>query len=273
MLLYPFEEQLHLPPAPVKLGNGQCWQGEVVGQKYQLLSGFRIFEADSPQRRLVVLERIETRQHNGLIADQSGRSIHGVRVTSPDLQIRLAPRHEETAGRVEPIEPLEVEKPAIHDVKGPWFRQQLVEDVDLVHLAVADMNKTGDIAPQVEQRVQFDRCLGGAKRRPRKHRQTQIDRAGVEGVNRLVQIDAKGFVRVKLAGDSNQTLCEVGIDLPVPCGIGVGQSVARHHGSECRDDRACCAGLEGKPRCPAGFPGTSVERRPYTETDRGKKTF
>jgi len=230
MLLYPFEEQLHLPATPVKLGDGQCWQGKVVGQKYQRLPGLRIFEADSPQRRLVVLERIETGEPNGLIADQPCRPIHGMRVTSLDPQIRLAPRDEEAAGSVESIEPLEVEKPAIHDVKGPRFRQQVIEDVDLVHFSVADMDKTGNVAPQVEQRMQFDRSLGRAKRRPRKHRQTQIYRGGVECINRLVQIDAKGFVRVKLPGDSNQALREVGIDSPVSRCIGVGQSVARYNG-------------------------------------------
>jgi len=153
-----------------------------------------------------------------------------MRVTSLDLQIRRAPRNEEAATSVESIEPLEIEKPAIHDVKRPRFRQQVIEDVDLVHLAVGNMNKTGYIAPQVEQRVQFDRCLGRTKWRPRKHRQTQIYRGGVERINRLFQIDAKGFVRVKLPGDSNQALRKVGIDSPVSRCIGVGQSIARYHG-------------------------------------------
>ena len=230
MLLYPFEEQLHLPATPVKLGDGQCWQGKVVGQKYQRLSGFQIFETDSPQRRLVVFERIETGEHNGLIADQSGRPIHGMRVTPLHLQIGLAPCDEEAASSVESIEPLEVEKPAIHDVKGPRFWQQMVEDVDLVHLAVGNMYKTRDIAPQVEQRMQFYRCLGRAKWRPRKHRQAQIYRGGVERIDRVLQIDTKRFVRVKLSSNSNQALCKVGIDSPVSRRIGVGQSIAGHHG-------------------------------------------
>ena len=254
MLLYPFEEQLHLPAAPVKLGDGQRWQDKVVGQKYERLSSFRVFETDSPQRRIVVLERIETGEDNGLVADQSSRTIHGVRVTSLDLQIRLAPRYEETAGAVESIEPLEIEKPAIHDVKGPRFRHQVIEDVDLVHLAVADMNKTGDIAPQVEQRMQFDRCLGGTKRRPRKHRQTQIYRGGVEGINRLFQIDAKRFVHVKLPGDSNQTLSEVGIDSPVPGCIGVGQRVARHHGPNTEMVKLVALGSKACLDVPQAFP-------------------
>jgi len=264
MLLYPFEEQLHLPPAPVKLGDGQCWQGKVVGQKCQRLSSFRIFEADSPQRRLVVLERVETAEHNSLIADQPCRPIHGMRVTSLDPQIRLAPRDEEAAGSVESIEPLEVEKPAIHDVKGPRLRQQMIEYVDLVHLAVADMNKTGNIAPQVEQRMQFDSCLGRAKWRPRKHRQAQIYRGGVERIDRVLQIDAKGFVRVQLPGDSNQALCEVGIDSPVSRGIGVGQSVAGHYGPNTQVIKLVALGPKASLDVPQAFPIGQL-RKGHTE--------
>ena len=38
MLLDPFEEDLHPPPTSVELGNRQCWQIEVVGEKDEMLS-------------------------------------------------------------------------------------------------------------------------------------------------------------------------------------------------------------------------------------------
>jgi hypothetical protein len=47
-----------------------------------------------------------------------------------------------------------------------------------VYLAVADVDKSGYIAPQIEQGMQFDRRLGCAKRGPREDRQAQIE--GVE---------------------------------------------------------------------------------------------
>jgi hypothetical protein len=45
--------------------------------------------------------------------------------------------------------------------------------------------------------VQLDGRLGGAKRRPRKHRQAQIDGGGVECVERFVEFDAKGFFGIQ----------------------------------------------------------------------------
>ena len=49
VLFDPFEEQLDLPPAFVDERNSQCWETEVVGQKNQTLTGFRIDEAYSPK--------------------------------------------------------------------------------------------------------------------------------------------------------------------------------------------------------------------------------
>jgi hypothetical protein len=96
-----------------------------------------------------------------------------------------------------------------------------------VHFAVADVNKDRDIAAQVEQRMQFDRCFGTPKRRPGKDRQTQVDRRGVERVHRLFQIDTKGIVGVELASHADQSLREVGIDTPIPNFVRIRQSAAR----------------------------------------------
>ena len=47
MLLEPFEEQFDLPAAPIQVGDGQSWHGEVVGQEDQCLARFWIAIADA----------------------------------------------------------------------------------------------------------------------------------------------------------------------------------------------------------------------------------
>ncbi len=175
MLLYPLEEQFDLPAAAIKLGDGDCRQGKVVGEKDQRLGGLGILEADASQWRFEALVRVEAGENDGLIADQSGAAVDRMRVTPLDLEIRLAAGYEEAAGLVKAIQALEAEKAPIHDVERAGLGQQLIEDVDLMHLAVADVDEGRDVAAQVEQRVQFDRRLGRAKGCPRKHRQAQID--------------------------------------------------------------------------------------------------
>ena len=83
------------------------------------------------------------------------------------------------------------------------------------------------IAPQVEQRVQFDRTLCSTKRSPRIHRQTQIDRSRIELINRCVQIDNERLVDIKQPRNPNQMLSVVVIDLPRTRRIRIGQRNAR----------------------------------------------
>lgn len=57
---------------------------------------------------------------------------------------------------------------------------QFVQSIGIVGLAGRDANETRYGAPQVQQHVQLDCRLGGAKRFPPEHRQTQVDGGGVE---------------------------------------------------------------------------------------------
>ncbi len=72
-----FEKQLHLPPATIKLGDGNRRQGEVVGQEHQSFAGLGVFESDAAQWRVEVLARVEAGKHDGLIADQSRAPVTG----------------------------------------------------------------------------------------------------------------------------------------------------------------------------------------------------
>lgn len=95
-----------------------------------------------------------------------------------------------------------------------------------MELAVGNMDKRGDIAAQVEQRVQAYRRLGLSKRGPRKQRQTQIDGRGVQCVGGVFELDAQIVIGVKPAGLGDQSLGEIGIDTPVALSVGVCQCVA-----------------------------------------------
>ena len=273
MLLDPFEKQFDLPATAIQLGYGERRQGEVVGNKDQRLGRCRIFEANAPQRRCEILLCVKAGEKNGLVADQTGRPVDRMRVAAFDPEVGLAAGDEEATCLVEPVQSLEVEKAPIHDVESAGFGQQLVEDIDFVHLAIADVDKSRDVATQIEQRVQLDRCLGRTKRRPRKHRQAQVDGGGIQGIDRLVQIDAERFVDIQRPRDTDQTLGEVGVNTPVANGIGIGQSIACHGRSENPGDTVSSVAHANTLRCRADSPGTSVVQRPCTEIDPGTKTI
>ena len=90
------------------------------------------------------------------------------------------------------VQPREIDMAAVHHVERTSLEAQHVEHVHVVQLAVADMDEGRYGAAQVQQRVQLDGRLGRAKRRPGKQAQTQIDGAGVQRIDGVVQIDAEG---------------------------------------------------------------------------------
>ena len=91
-----------------------------------------------------------------------------------------------------------------------------------------DMDRGGNRSAQIQQRIDFDRRLGRAEMRPRKDAQAQIDRRGVERVNGLIELHAKGIARVKPPGFGNKMPGQIGVHLPRAMLIGVSQRAARY---------------------------------------------
>ncbi len=146
-----------------------------------------------------------------------------------ELGVALGAGHKESLGFVNDEQLGEVQIASVHQVEGARLQYQIVHHVDLVGVAVGDVNEAGDIASQVQPRVQLDGGLGEAKGSPRKqHLQTQVDGAGVERVDRRIELYAKRLRGVQRSCNSNQVLSEVCIDLPRTCGVRIGQRVARN---------------------------------------------
>src|SRR5829696_6731953 len=121
MLLYPLEKQFDLPAASVKLGDSQGGQRKVVGQEDQALAGLGIFELDAAKRRVETLARIEDREDDGLIANQTGAAIDRMRIATLGFEIGSGARDKETARCVKAMKPLEIDVGAVHDVEGTGF--------------------------------------------------------------------------------------------------------------------------------------------------------
>lgn len=110
----------------------------------------------------------------------------------------------------------EVQKAAIHNVEGARFQRDHIQDVDLVEFSVGDMDKARDIAPQVEQGMETDGpfCLSEAC--PGKEGQAQVDRRGIQGINRVLKFHGQRFLVIELPGDADQLMSKIGVDAPVP---------------------------------------------------------
>ena len=228
VLFDPLEEQFHLPALAVQIGNEFGLQSKVVGQKRDAFAGF-VLDHHAAQRLRVILARMKQRQHAGLIAhNRCGAALHGTGVTPPEFGIALGAGHKEALRLVNRKESAEIQITPIQQVKRTRFYHQLVEHIDLVGLAVGDVNEARDRAVKIEQRMQPNGRLGGAKRCPRIQRQTQIDGGRIEGIHGSVQVDAQRLFGVQRTRDGNQVLGKVGVDLPRPGCVRIGQGIARN---------------------------------------------
>ncbi len=179
----------------------------------------------------IPLVRVASGQRDRLIAQNALRSIAGGRIDTAHGGIGFGPRDKEGASLMQREQPFEVQIPAIHDVDRSRLWKQEVEGVDIVQFPIGNMDKTGNRPPKVQQGVQFDRGLGTTKRGPRKQGQTQIDRRGVQRVDRVRQVQAQIFCGVQGVRLLDQALGEVGIDPPVSALVGIGQGGPFHGGA------------------------------------------
>jgi len=170
VLFDPFEEQFDLPATSVKLCDRNRRQCEVVGQKNQASVFLGVEEANASQFFGVILSGVETVKKDGLVALQPGGFVDRMRVKTFEIQISFGPRHKKGRGLMDHEQAGKVEIAAIHHVDRPWLERDIVEDVDIVNLAVGNNNKDGNGTPQVQKRVKFHGPLALAELGPGKER-------------------------------------------------------------------------------------------------------
>ena len=140
-------------------------------------------------------------------------------------------------------------------------------------LARGDVDESGDIASQIDQRVELDGRLATSKRRPREQRQAEVDGRRVECVDGLLQGQAEVVGRVEAPSPIDQDLGEIGINPPVARPICIGERAPR-------DPSAKAGVIElGTVRTQARFDvaqtsrGTSIAHRPCRGIDPGRRSL
>ena len=227
MLFDPFEKQFDLPTALVELCDRQRRKHTVVGQEHEAFLRLGIQVVDATQWFGIRLRRLHACQNDRLIAAESGRFVDGMRLPSLVIEIVFGATEKERGVLMQPIQTGKVDVRFVHDVKRARLDRQFVEDVHIVCFSVRNPNKTGYIAPQVDQRVKFDGSLVATKGCPRKERKAQIDGRGIEGVGGALKVDTERFVGVEHSCSTDKYLREVGVDSPVAATICVGDCAAR----------------------------------------------
>ena len=108
------------------------------------------------------------------------------------------------------------------------FRQQQIESMNIVQLAVRDVDEARDVTTQIEQGVHLHSRLRGTKARPWKQRQAQVDGGGVQSVDRVSQLQVQAVTGIKLPRLGNQPLGKLCVDTPIARLVGIGQCRSPH---------------------------------------------
>jgi hypothetical protein len=186
VLFDPFKEKFYLPAALVKFSDSQGIELKVVGQEYEALVGVGIDILDTSQDLRIFHGSVVTCKHDSLVATESRGFVHSVALLRTELHVLFCASDEESHARLKAEESGKIDIASIHDVVSARFDREVIESFDIVHFSVGNMDKTGNVATQIDQSMKLDSCFASAKLRPREEGQTKIDGGGIEGVNGLI---------------------------------------------------------------------------------------
>jgi len=224
MTLDPFEEQLHLPPLFVDIGDGLRGYGEEVGQKHKAPMVLPVVESDAAQRLRIILPGPRTRKRDDLIDADPASLVHRRRRQASEAQLPFGADHEESRKAMDSIEALEVEVSTIQCDHRLLFQRRHIQEMDVVHRPGSQAHKGRDRSSQIQEGVHFDRGLRFPECCPREKGKAQIDRCGVQRVEGTIQFDGQFLGLVQLPCDSDERIAHLLVDPEIASFVGIGQS-------------------------------------------------
>jgi len=174
-----------VPPRFVEVRDRDRRQREVVREEAEALLRLGIDVAHATQRRRIIASGIRGDQADRVIRLQAGREIDRTRRPTPEPNPFLGAGHEERRFIGEAMQAFEIDVPAVHDVDGPGFQRQVVEEGHVRGFSFGNLHDCGDRPAEIELRVQLHGGIVSSIACPRKHGKTEVDDGRVEGVHRV----------------------------------------------------------------------------------------
>jgi len=153
MLLDPFEEQFDLPAAFVELGNGYRRQREIIGQENKAFLSGCVKITNPSELFWIILFGIETFEGNDLIADNPDRFVNRIGIETFEMEITFRSGKENGHCLVNGVGAMKIEVTAVKNIERPGFEKKLIDDVDIMDLALRNFDHRGNASPQIQKRV------------------------------------------------------------------------------------------------------------------------
>jgi hypothetical protein len=146
-----------------------------------------VLESHASQVLWLKLLRVNPVEQDRLISNNTGRSIKGCRLNSPNIRLDTSAYHEESVRLVQVVDQLT----AIYCEERDSFDGGIVQQFDIGHLNVAGSDKRWDCDPQVQQGMQLDRSLRLVKRCTNEQAQHQIDCCSIKRVDEFPGVESE----------------------------------------------------------------------------------
>ena len=136
------------------------------------------------------------------------------------------PGDEERAALMDTKQTCETQVPAIHYVKGTGLESDPVQRQHVVGTTVGDVDKRGNAAAQVKQRMHLDGASGTFIGSPRTQGEADVDGGGIERIDSAVEFCEQRILGIQRACYRDEHFGQIGIHAPVAALVRVCQSGA-----------------------------------------------
>lgn len=245
VLFDPFEEQLDLPTTFVDSGDGLSRQVKAIGDKVESLGCLGVEVSDSTNALWIEVLGPTSVETDELVAEHGAVVGHFTGSRNVKVHILAGASDKECLGLMDAKETPKIDVSTIHDIGGPGFKDDMVEEVDIVDQCVCNAHKYWDGTSEIHLGMQLDRGLRLNVRRPGKQGQTQVDGRGVQGIDHLVESDYVRGLSVEAPRLSHENLGKVGVNVPGTMFVGVsqvgsGDTAADSHSMAMRTEAQAC---------------------------------
>ena len=97
---------------------------------------------------------------------------------------------------METIQTREIDVAAIHDIERAGFERKMIERVDIMQFSLGNVDKTRNVAAQIDKRMELDRGFVFAEFRPGEKTKAEVNGGGIERVDGFFQPDAEWIMSV-----------------------------------------------------------------------------
>ena len=221
MLLYPSEEQFHLPSLFVQQGNVSSLEYKVICQERKRPLQFRSIVDYPPESTRILLLGLIARKAYRLVKQNVIRRIKQV-LSINNLVVEMGLLSDDKVGvdDVDSIQPGKVIIAFVKDVERIRLIRYAIHCIHIMDFCLRDMNVGRNLGNDIEQGVHLDSSLLFPEERPLEQAQAKVYGGGVKGIELPVQYELP--VQPLALRKTDHVVGEL-LEYPViPVGVGVG---------------------------------------------------